>query len=62
MVVVKNSIDFERFKYDEAVDKNIRKELGIEGKFVIGNVGRLHFQKNQLNKNIGVMWHIFSQP
>lgn len=48
VVVVKNSIDFDRFKYDEAVDKNIRKELGIESKFVIGNVGRLHFQKNQL--------------
>ncbi|MBR4830300.1 MAG: glycosyltransferase family 1 protein [Bacilli bacterium] len=48
VLVVKNSIDLDRFKYDSNTDKKYRKELNTENKFVIGNVGRLHFQKNQM--------------
>ncbi len=45
--VLKNAIDVDRFAYDEDVRRNVRNELGLEGRFVVGNVGRLHEQKNQ---------------
>ena len=38
----------DRFKYDPKIDKEYRKLLNTENKFVVGNVGRLHFQKNQM--------------
>lgn len=44
---IPNGIDIERFRFDNEVRKQIRKDLGIEGRFVIGNVGRLCYQKNQ---------------
>lgn len=46
--VINNAIDTESYKYNEKVRKEVRKKLGIENKFVVGNVGRLHFQKNQI--------------
>jgi len=46
-LVVNNAIDTNKFMYNEEIRKEYRKELNIEDKFVIGNVGRLHFQKNQ---------------
>jgi glycosyltransferase involved in cell wall biosynthesis len=45
--VVKNAIDVDRFRYDPSVRQEVRSELGLEGAFVVGNVGRLHQQKNQ---------------
>nr|WP_295761721.1 glycosyltransferase family 1 protein [uncultured Intestinibacter sp.] len=45
-LVLKNAIDSEKFIYNESIRKNKRKELGIEGKFVIGNVARFNIQKN----------------
>ena len=47
-LIVNNAIDTESYKYNEKVRKEVRKKLGIEDKLVIGNVGRLHFQKNQI--------------
>lgn len=44
---IPNGIDIERFRFDNEVRKKVRKDLGIEGKLVIGNVGRLCYQKNQ---------------
>lgn len=46
-VIIHNAIDVERMKFDEKKRKNIRKQYKLENKYVIGNVGRLHFQKNQ---------------
>ena len=46
-LVVNNAIDIDKFKYNEDIRNKYRKELNIENKIVIGNVGRLHFQKNQ---------------
>lgn len=43
-----NGIDLERYKYNEKSRLRIRKELGIEGNIVIGNVGRFAPQKNHL--------------
>lgn len=43
---VPNAIDAERFRYDGAVREQVRTELGINGMFVIGHVGRFGFMKN----------------
>lgn len=45
-VVLNNAIEAEKFKYDSLTRRSIRKELKIEGKSVIGHVGRFHSQKN----------------
>lgn len=44
--ILKNAINAEEFIYDEATRNEIRKELGIENKFILGNVARFHEQKN----------------
>lgn len=47
--VIPNSIDIDRFKYNESNRKRIRKSLNIkDSELVIGNVGRFSKQKNQL--------------
>ncbi len=47
--VIHNGIDIEKFKYNEKIRNEIRKELNIkETDFVIGNVGRFSNQKNHL--------------
>lgn len=45
-VVVKNAIMTERFVYDEQTRSKIRKELGVENKFVVGHAGRFAEHKN----------------
>lgn len=46
--VFDNAIDPKEFAYNSEMRKEKREELGIpEDSFVIGNVGRLHSQKNQ---------------
>lgn len=44
--VLRNGIDLEKFRYNETVRAEVRKTLGIEDKFVIGNIGRFVYQKN----------------
>ena len=44
--VLKNAIDTEKFLANIDVRDDIRTELGITDKFVIGHVGRFHQQKN----------------
>ena len=46
-VVIHNAIDAERMKFDKEKREKIRSEYGWDKWVVIGNVGRLHFQKNQ---------------
>lgn len=46
--VLKNAIKTTRFTDENMDRKSIREELGIEDNYVIGNVGRLHPQKNQM--------------
>lgn len=46
--VIHNSIDSKKFLYNESIRNEKRKELNIENKFAVGNVGRLHEQKNQI--------------
>lgn len=45
--IMKNAIDLSRFKFDIQTRMEYRKALGVEEKFVIGNVGRLAYPKNQ---------------
>lgn len=44
---IPNGIDTKRFRFNQEMRKTVRAELQLEEKFVIGNVGRLCFQKNQ---------------
>jgi glycosyltransferase involved in cell wall biosynthesis len=44
--IMKNAIDIEKFKFNKKIRNEIREELGIEGKFVIGHIGRFTYQKN----------------
>ena len=44
--IMRNAIDTEGFRFSEDMRQIKRKELGVEGKFVIGIVGRLSEQKN----------------
>lgn len=44
--IIKNAIDLSKFAYNKDIRLKKRKELKIENCFVIGHVGRFHFQKN----------------
>lgn len=45
--IIHNSIDTSKFAYNEQLRTAMRKELNVENNFVIGNVGRFAYQKNQ---------------
>lgn len=45
--IIKNAIDVSEFKFDEGKRNTIRRQYNLTNDFVIGNVGRLHFEKNQ---------------
>ena len=61
--LIKNAIDTERYKYNSMERESLRHQYGLEGKFIVGHVGRFNEQKNhkylidiyekiyQLNKN-----------
>lgn len=44
--VIHNAVDYDKFKIDNKVRADIRKNLNIENKLVIGHVGRFTNQKN----------------
>lgn len=44
--VLKNAIDSDKYSFNEKSRDNIREKLGINGKFVIGHIGRFSYQKN----------------
>lgn len=45
--IFNNAIDLSKFQYNEMVRKEYRDKLGIRDEFLIGNVGRFVFSKNQ---------------
>jgi len=45
--IVNNAINLSRFVFDDDKRKTIRRKYEIDGRFVIGNVGRFVHQKNQ---------------
>ena len=46
-VIIHNAIDVDEMRFDEKKRTLMREEYGWNNKYIIGNVGRLHFQKNQ---------------
>lgn len=44
---IPNGIDTARFRFDPQLRQQVRRELGWENTLVMGNVGRLCYQKNQ---------------
>lgn len=46
VIILKNGLDVNKFKYNEKIRNEYRKELGIENKQVYGHVGRFDKQKN----------------
>lgn len=45
-ILMNNAIDSKQFIYNEQISTKVKKELDIEGKFVIGHIGRFNIQKN----------------
>ena len=46
IIVIPNAITTEKFVYTQKTREQIRGELSVQDKFVIGHVGRFHFAKN----------------
>ena len=46
VTIFNNAIDLEKFQFNPVVRNEVRKELDIEDKFVIGHVGRFCYDKN----------------
>ena len=46
VTIINNAIDLDKFAFNQEKRDILRKELGLEGKFVIGHVGRFMKQKN----------------
>lgn len=44
--VLNNAIDVSHYTFSQEIRNRVRKELGLEGKYVIGNVGKLNPPKN----------------
>ena len=44
--VLPNGIDLEKYDYNEAVRREIRKKLNLEGKYVVGHAGRFSDQNH----------------
>lgn len=45
--IIKNAIDVKAYLFDSEKRYIYRKMYGLEGKKILGHIGRLHFQKNQ---------------
>lgn len=48
IVLFRNALDIERYRYDEKIRREMRQYLEVTEKFVIGNVGRMAYAKNLL--------------
>lgn len=46
VIIMNNAIDAEEYSYDESKSLDMKQKLGVEGKTVIGHVGRFFAQKN----------------
>lgn len=46
--IIKNAIDVKHFKFNPSIRKIMRSNLGLDDYFILGNVARLQYQKNQI--------------
>lgn len=44
--IIYNALDLNKYKYDLKMRENKRAELGLDGCFVLGHIGRYQYQKN----------------
>lgn len=44
--IIHNAVDVDKFKFNQEVRNEVRREFGIEDKFVLGHIGRFTLQKN----------------
>lgn len=44
--IINNALDLEKFKYDLELREKTREKLKVENCFVLGHIGRYHYQKN----------------
>ena len=47
VILIKNGIDIDKYRFNKETRNRIRKELNIDNKIVYGHVGRFEDQKNQ---------------
>lgn len=47
IVIINNAIDVDSMKFDTIRRDDLRQKLKWNNNYIIGNIGRLHFQKNQ---------------
>jgi len=45
-ILMNNAIDVNKFSFNNRKSENMKKKLGLVGKFIIGHVGRFNVQKN----------------
>lgn len=57
IIILKNAIDLDVYKYNLKDREKVRKELHLENKFIIGHIGRFNTQKNHAFL-IQVFWEI----
>ncbi|MFI3229564.1 MAG: sugar transferase [Bacillota bacterium] len=48
VTIIRNAIDLNTFKNDTKLRRRMRDKMGLTASFVVGTVGRLEYQKNQL--------------
>ena len=46
VTIFNNAIDCAKYRYNERLRQDVRHELGVEGRFVVGHVGRFCIAKN----------------
>lgn len=46
-IFIPNGVEIDKFKYDHTIRAEFRNKYGLTGHLVIGNVGRICYQKNQ---------------
>lgn len=44
--IINNGVDLDKFRFDSKTREKIRKEIGLENKYIVGHVGRFAYQKN----------------
>lgn len=60
VTLIANAIDVDKYRYSKEERGKIRKQLGLEGKLVIGHVGRFEEQKNH-KKMLKIMGKLYEK-
>lgn len=58
--IISNGVDLEKYSFNKGVRKSMRTQYGLDGKFVIGHVGRFSLQKNH-RKLISIFEQVYTR-